>query len=110
MRGNRDETTPARLTQREESILLLVLPEKRYGLEILQALGLVEKMPLGSLYVTLQRMERKGLIDSAWEENTDPRRAARRRYYWPTSAGIEAVRRSEAGRKALAGPLPAQQE
>jgi DNA-binding PadR family transcriptional regulator len=100
MRRTRDET-PARLTQREESILLLVLSEKRYGLEILDALGLVEQMPLGSLYVTLQRMERKGLIESAWEENTDPRRAARRRYYWATPTGVDAVRRAESVRDAL---------
>ncbi len=60
-----------------------------YGLEIMDATGL----PDGTVYKTLHRMERSGLVRARWE---DPdiavcERRPRRRYYEVTAEGGEAL-------------------
>ena len=86
----------------EEAILSALVKEKRYGLEIVEALKGLKRISLGSLYVTLHRMERKGLITSDWGETVEPRKGARRRYYWATPSGVEVLREAQRRHAALA--------
>jgi PadR family transcriptional regulator PadR len=70
--------------------LLLQDPDGwRYGLEIGEAVGL----KTGSVYPLLATLERKGWVESAWED-IDPSEAKRprRRYYRMTGHGARAAR------------------
>ena len=77
-----------------------------YGLEIMDATGL----PDGTVYKTLHRMERRGLVRARWEdaELAVHERRPRRRYYDVTAEGGEALlavaRRFEALARGLAVP------
>ena len=78
--------------QRELVFLATLLHGERYGLEIRDD---VEKrtgkaVPLGSLYVTLDRMEAAGLIKSRLGESSHDRGGNRRRYFKLTGAGVKA--------------------
>ena len=74
-------------------ILSVLVQKERYGLEMIQAVksATEEKrvLSLGSLYTTLRRLEKKGLVTSRWGETIEPRRGARRRYYRLTALGVE---------------------
>jgi DNA-binding PadR family transcriptional regulator len=74
-------------------ILSVLVQKERYGLEIVQAVksATEEKrlLSLGSLYTTLRRLEKKGLVTSRWGETIEPRHGARRRYYRLTALGAE---------------------
>jgi DNA-binding PadR family transcriptional regulator len=50
-----------------------------------------QKLPLGSLYTTLARMEEKGLIRSRSEESSAGRGGNRRTYYRITAPGQKAL-------------------
>ena len=70
-------------------ILQAIAHGAAYGLDIMDTTGL----PSGTVYPALRRLERAGLLQSAWESE---RRAARegrpaRRYYEITPAGAEAL-------------------
>ena len=72
-----------------------------HGFEILRRLteagsGAL-KLKEGSLYPALYRLERDGLITSAWEDESAPRRGPRKRMYRLTKRGVKrlAVGRSE---------------
>ena len=60
-----------------------------YGLEIMDATDL----PDGTVYKTLHRMERRGLVRARWEEPdvAQRERRPRRRYYEVTADGSEAL-------------------
>lgn len=75
-----------------------------WGLRIVGATG----RPSGSVYPILERLERAGWVESAWEDDT-ARPGPRRRVYALTvegrAAAVDAVarmRRADAGREALA--------
>ena len=51
-----------RLSTKEKVILALLVPQERYGLELVQLSD--GKLRRGTVYVTLQRMEAKGLLES----------------------------------------------
>jgi len=75
-------------------VLGLLLLRPMYGLEIKKEIeGSTQgKVKLGAstLYQSLRRMEKRGLVASRWERTTQgPPRA----YYEPTAAGREVVRR-----------------
>jgi DNA-binding PadR family transcriptional regulator len=76
------------VSQKEAVILgiLLSLAEREaYGLRILQdSAGLLKR---GTIYVTLQRMEEKGLIDSRQEPRQMPEVGIPRRLYSVTGLG-----------------------
>ena len=61
----------------------------RYGLDIVNR---TELLP-GTVYTTLRRLERRGLIRGQWEdaEIAEQERRPRRRYYEVTPAGSEAL-------------------
>lgn len=78
--------------QREVVFLATLLHGERYGLEIRDD---VEKrtgkpMPLGSLYVTLDRMKTAGFVTSRLGESSHDRGGNRRRYFKITADGIKA--------------------
>jgi PadR family transcriptional regulator PadR len=78
--------------QREVVFLATLLHGERYGLEIRDD---VEKrtgkpMPLGSLYVTLDRMVAAGFVTSRLGESEHDRGGNRRRYFKVTGSGIKA--------------------
>ena len=47
-------------------------------------------------------MERKGLIKSDWGDTIEPRKGARRRYYWATRFGANALKQAQRRHVALA--------
>jgi DNA-binding PadR family transcriptional regulator len=82
-----------RLSLLEFYILSVLVQKERYGLEIIQAVRNATEdqrvLSLGSLYTTLRRLEKKGLVTSRWGEISESRRGARRRYYRLTALGAE---------------------
>jgi PadR family transcriptional regulator PadR len=81
---------------------ILRLGDAAYGVSIIDDIeehaGRVVRS--GALSVTLDRMERKGLIRSTLGEQTDSRRGRRRRYVALTPEGLSAARVS---REAMLG-------
>jgi DNA-binding PadR family transcriptional regulator len=77
---------PLRITQTHALILDLLSREgDSYGLELVRASE--GRLKRGSVYVLLDRMEKKGLIES-WEEEPPPgHRGPARRKYKPTGTG-----------------------
>lgn len=69
-------------------VLLSSVASEMYGLEILgQAGGMLKR---GSLYVTLQRLEEKRLVESRQEERPKPQVGIPRRLYSVTGLGERA--------------------
>lgn len=67
------------------TILQAVLEGGRYGLDIMDVTGL----PDGTVYKTLHRMEKRGLVQAHWEEPeiAERERRPRRKYYAITASG-----------------------
>ena len=82
-----------RISTTEMLILSAMLQRgEQYGLEIVRTIKDISEgrrnVSFGGLYVQLQRMEQKGLVESRWgEESVETRRGARRRYYKLTALG-----------------------
>lgn len=79
------------LSQKEATILSVLLADsgrEMYGLEILEnSQGLLKR---GTLYVTLQRMEEKKVLESKQEPRARPEVGIPRRVYWITGLGARA--------------------
>lgn len=81
----------------EELVLLALYPGKElYGLQIPQAMSDASdgrrQFKIGSLYPALHALEKKGLLESKWGDDTpDNRGGARRRYYKLTGQGVTAL-------------------
>ncbi|MGF1934514.1 MAG: PadR family transcriptional regulator [Nostoc sp. ChiQUE02] len=116
MSNVRDETDGIRLSALEEDILTLMGTQKMYGLEILDGLnqGRPISIGFGSLYPTLNRLEKKGLVSWKWGSDQDETGGARRKYYIITGSGQAVLRevqnyrdqlkmRSMTGQAGLAG-------
>lgn len=88
----------------EEVVLLaiLALGENAYGVPIrarLEEAG--RKTSVGALYVTFDRLETKGLVES-WEGEATPQRGGRaKKYFRVTGAGQDALGATEATRMKL---------
>jgi PadR family transcriptional regulator PadR len=87
--------------QRECILLSILLPGERHSLEILDEF---EKrtgrdFPLGSLYVTLDRMTEKGFLKSRSGKSNPQRGGNRRKYFRVSPAGSKAL-------NAIAGLMP----
>ena len=80
----RDPLNP-RLSAKETLILDLLRGSEKYGLELVTASGGALKR--GTVYVTLGRMEDKGLIVSRVEDDTPALGGLPRRLYKPTAYG-----------------------
>ena len=80
----------------EELVLLCLENRELYGLQITQAIeeasNGTKKIRIGSLYPTLHKLEKKGLVQSRWgDDKPEERSGARRRYYTLTSLGKATV-------------------
>jgi DNA-binding PadR family transcriptional regulator len=80
----------------EQAILLAVLRlgEGAYGLAIREELAARtgREVSHGAAYVTLDRMQAKGLVESWLADPTPGRGGRRKRYFRLTPAGLEALR------------------
>ncbi len=82
-----------------------------YGLEMMA----VTNLPSGTVYPTLGRLEKRGLVRAKWEKKAtaDAEARPRRRYYEITSQGKAALRAALADLRTLAsdpfGTAPAQE-
>lgn len=67
------------------AVLLAIRKGHRYGFDIMDATGL----PDGTVYPLLRRLERRGVLTAAWEDEAVARAEQRppRRYYRLTSVG-----------------------
>lgn len=76
------------LSRKEQLVLSLLLSEglrEMFGLEMVEASG--GDLKRGTIYVTLQRMEEKGFIESRLEPRTEPEIGIPRRLYKATGHG-----------------------
>jgi DNA-binding PadR family transcriptional regulator len=75
------------LSQKEALILGLLINSgsNLFGLEMVESSN--GELKRGTIYVTLQRMQEKGLIDSKPEPRPVPEIGIPRRLYWPTGLG-----------------------
>ena len=91
------------LTALEQDILSLLKFRSHYGTQILEAINEVSGNPVhlgfGSLYPTLHRLEKQGLLTSELEISDRP--GARRRYYTITDEGLKALDRVDTFRAKL---------
>jgi transcriptional regulator len=87
-------------------ILKAVAPAPLHGWAIAQRITQLSqevlKVPQGSLYPALQRLEREGWIDAEWGASENNRRA---RFYKLTRAGRRHLEREQAGWQRLAGAI-----
>ena len=67
------------------AVLLAIRHGHRYGFDVMDATGL----PDGTVYPILRRLERRGVLEGAWEDAETARREQRppRRYYELTPLG-----------------------
>lgn len=93
------------LGELEEMVLLatLGLGEEAYGASVFRALEEEggRDVPRGSVYVAIDRLESKGLLETAAGEATPGRRGRPRRMIRVTEPGLEALRRVHAVRARL---------
>lgn len=94
---------------RELVILATLLHGERYGLEIRDAAAgrTGREIPLGSLYVTLDRMESAGFLKSRLGESGGDRGGNRRRYFTITGKGMKAFNEATAAIGLPAGGMVA---
>lgn len=102
------------LTNLEEVILMSLVGQERYGLDIIQQIAHAhpakKQISVGTLYPALSRLEKRGLITLRHEERQrGDRSGARRKYYRITIAGSRALHRMEHFREhleaGLSGPV-----
>ncbi|AFZ61137.1 helix-turn-helix transcriptional regulator [Anabaena cylindrica FACHB-243] len=99
------------LSALEEDLLTVLRGKELYGLQVMNAINEASdgkrQIGFGSLYPTLHRMEKKGLVKSRWGEETDPESGgARRKYYEITGLGEQVLRETQEYRAHLAGWKP----
>lgn len=92
-------------SQRESVILSLLLPGELYGREIRNRFEerTRSSLPLGSLYVTLDRMEEKGFLRSRLADPDPERGGNRRKFYKLTASGIAALNTAQRFAGAIRG-------
>lgn len=82
----------------EQIVLLAILRlgSEAYGLAVRDELESVagRRPSSGALYTTLDRLERKELIEASWGNASEERGGRSRRYVRPTERGLEALRAS----------------
>lgn len=91
-----------RLSITAVSVLHAIADGYQYGFDVIDQTGL----PSGTVYPALSRLERDGLVKSAWENEDEAHADGRpaRRYYKLTAAGVKALAEAAAYYRSL---LPA---
>lgn len=89
------------VSRKELLILEMLIQSKRelYGLEMVEASN--GNLKRGTIYVTLQRMQEKGLVDSKPEPRTAPEIGIPRRVYSVTGHGQRVYQAYEAAKAVL---------
>ena len=84
------------------SVLQAIANGYQYGFDVIDRTGL----PSGTVYPALSRLERDGLVKSAWEDEQQAHADGRpaRRYYKLTAPGVKALAEASSFYRAL---LPA---
>lgn len=99
------------LSQLELMVLLAVMSSGRDAYGVLISRNIAEKggrdIALASVYATLERLERKGLVQSTLGEPTAERGGKARTYFSATAAGIQEAREAHATLLRLSADLPA---
>lgn len=94
----------------EEIVLLTVaiLYGEAYGIAIIQEMEsrLGRSVSMGAMQTTLRRLEEKELLRSEFGETTKMRGGKRKRYFFVTQAGQEAIRAAKDQRMALWNAIP----
>jgi DNA-binding PadR family transcriptional regulator len=90
------------------SVLQAIANGHEYGFDIIDQTGL----PSGTVYPALSRLDRDGLVRSAWENDAEAHKQGRpaRRYYQVTASGARVLAEAAAFYRALlpsARPRPA---
>jgi DNA-binding PadR family transcriptional regulator len=94
------------LSKLEEEILNLLTGRELYGLQIVEAFAEVSqgtrKVGIGTLYPTLSRLEKRGLVISRMEDRPkNEGGGARRKFFRITQEGMHALVAAENFRKSL---------
>ena len=93
------------LTRAEELVLLAIwrLDEEAYCVPILDQVQEVSgrKWTLGSIYITLHRLEKRHYVESELGTPTAERGGKSKRFYKVTQAGVEALRATRKVEKAM---------
>ena len=102
----REDDAIFRLSRKEGVILKLLHDVQRelYGLEMIKLSK--GRLKRGTVYVTLQRMEDKGLVESREEANTPEYIGIPRRLYKRTRMGERALQAAEIARQVMDGWVP----
>ncbi|UAA39338.1 helix-turn-helix transcriptional regulator [Paraneptunicella aestuarii] len=83
----------------EQFLLLSILKlgDNAYGSTIRQILAetIQRDVTIGALYTTLERMEKKGLLESRMGEVTPERGGRAKKYFKVTASGLRALKRSK---------------
>jgi PadR family transcriptional regulator, regulatory protein PadR len=93
-----------KLTALDEDILVCLLGRELYGLDILNQLNLdrPSELSFGSMYPALNRLDKKGYIDTRWGDDTEPLSGARRKYYKVNGLGYKVLNEVRRYRESLA--------
>jgi PadR family transcriptional regulator, regulatory protein PadR len=96
---------PDRLGEFEELLLLgmRALGDDTYGVPVQKYLSQAVGRPvsMGAVYATLDRLEQKGLVRSAFGEATAERGGKRKRLYSVTRLGVRAIHQTRKLREQL---------
>jgi PadR family transcriptional regulator PadR len=98
----RSPTSPLTLSGKERLVLELLAAgrDQMYGLQLVEQSG--GRLKRGTVYVTLGRMEKKGLVEADAEKLEDDSGLVPRRMYRPTAYGLRALKVWTAAARALA--------
>jgi PadR family transcriptional regulator, regulatory protein PadR len=77
-------------------LTLIRLGDDAYGVPIANEIEVSSgrSMSIGSVYITLDRLERKGLVSSKLGEPTAERGGRAKTYFFPTATGLQEARRA----------------
>ena len=92
-----------RISHKEALIFDLVGSQECYGLELVRNSG--GKLKRGTVYVTLQRMEEKGLIESYVKEKPPTESGIPRRMYRVTGHGAQVWHAYQVAEAVMAGGI-----
>ena len=77
-------------------LAVMLLGEDAYGVSIADTIGeaIGREISIGSVYVTLDGLEERGLVTSRLGESTPDRGGRAKRYFQVTDTGLRAVHRT----------------
>ncbi|MEL6579115.1 MAG: PadR family transcriptional regulator [Cyanobacteria bacterium J06621_12] len=101
----KEKNKSIKLSSIDEDILTVLLGRELYGLEILDYINPNRPgtpLTYGSIYPALNRLEKKGLIESSWGDESTGSSGARRKYYKVTGLGASVLEEVQQYRLLLA--------